>query len=35
VLAAAPNKGLSGLEEIDYAILEHNGAISVLSKRET
>jgi uncharacterized membrane protein YcaP (DUF421 family) len=32
VLAAARSKGLRGLEEIDYAILERNGQISILSK---
>jgi uncharacterized membrane protein YcaP (DUF421 family) len=33
VLAAARGKGLRGLEEIDYAILERNGQISILSKQ--
>ncbi len=33
VLAAARSKGLRGLEEIDYAILERNGQISILSKQ--
>ena len=32
VLAAARTKGLRGLEDIDYAILERNGQISILSK---
>jgi uncharacterized membrane protein YcaP (DUF421 family) len=32
VLAAARAKGFRGLEDIDYAILERNGQISVLSK---
>jgi uncharacterized membrane protein YcaP (DUF421 family) len=35
VLAAARTKGYRGLEEIDYAILERNGQISVLSKQKT
>jgi uncharacterized membrane protein YcaP (DUF421 family) len=33
VLAAARTKGLRGIEEIEYAILERNGQISVLKKR--
>jgi uncharacterized membrane protein YcaP (DUF421 family) len=33
VLAAARAKGIRGLEEIDYAILERNGQISILSKQ--
>jgi uncharacterized membrane protein YcaP (DUF421 family) len=33
VLAAARGKGLRGIEEIDYAILERNGQISILSKQ--
>jgi uncharacterized membrane protein YcaP (DUF421 family) len=34
ILAAARTKGLRGFENIDYAILERNGQISILSKRE-
>jgi uncharacterized membrane protein YcaP (DUF421 family) len=34
VLAAARTKGYRGLDEIDYAILERNGQITVLSKQE-
>ena len=33
VLAAARSKGLRGVEEIDFAILERNGQISILSKQ--
>jgi uncharacterized membrane protein YcaP (DUF421 family) len=33
VLAAARGKGYRGLEEIDYAVLERNGQITVLSKQ--
>jgi uncharacterized membrane protein YcaP (DUF421 family) len=33
VLAAARGKGYRGLEDIDYAILERNGQISILSKQ--
>jgi uncharacterized membrane protein YcaP (DUF421 family) len=33
VLATARTKGLRGIEDIDYAILERNGQISVLKKR--
>jgi uncharacterized membrane protein YcaP (DUF421 family) len=33
VLAAAPSKGFRSLDEIDYAILERNGQISILSKQ--
>jgi uncharacterized membrane protein YcaP (DUF421 family) len=33
VLAAARGKGLRGIEDIDYAILERNGQISILSKQ--
>jgi uncharacterized membrane protein YcaP (DUF421 family) len=32
VLAAARTKGLRSLDDIDYAILERNGQISILSK---
>jgi uncharacterized membrane protein YcaP (DUF421 family) len=32
VLAAARTKGYRGLDDIDYAILERNGQISILSK---
>jgi uncharacterized membrane protein YcaP (DUF421 family) len=32
ILAVARTKGIRGLEEIDYAILERNGQISILSK---
>lgn len=35
VLAAARSKGYRGLDEIDYAVLERNGQISVLSKEKT
>jgi len=34
VLAAARSKGLRGLDDIDYAVLERNGQISVLSTSE-
>jgi uncharacterized membrane protein YcaP (DUF421 family) len=34
VLAAARTKGYRGLEDIDYAILERNGQISILAKQE-
>jgi len=34
VLAAARTKGLTGLAEIDYAVLERNGQISILSKEK-
>jgi uncharacterized membrane protein YcaP (DUF421 family) len=33
VLAAARSKGLRGLDEIDYAVLERNGQISILAKQ--
>jgi uncharacterized membrane protein YcaP (DUF421 family) len=33
VLAAARTKGYRGLEEIDYAILERNGQITILAKQ--
>jgi uncharacterized membrane protein YcaP (DUF421 family) len=33
VLAAARTKGYRGLDDIDYAILERNGQISILSKQ--
>ncbi|MDQ1451433.1 MAG: hypothetical protein QOK38_1299 [Acidobacteriaceae bacterium] len=33
VLAAARSKGFRSLDEIDYAILERNGQISILSKQ--
>jgi uncharacterized membrane protein YcaP (DUF421 family) len=33
VLAAARTKGMRGVEQIDYAILERNGQISVIPKR--
>jgi uncharacterized membrane protein YcaP (DUF421 family) len=33
VLAAARAKGFRGLEDIDYAVLERNGQITVLSKQ--
>jgi uncharacterized membrane protein YcaP (DUF421 family) len=33
VLAAARTKGLRGFDEIEYAILERNGQISILSKK--
>ncbi len=32
VMAAARDKGMRGLEDIDYAILERNGEISVIGK---
>jgi uncharacterized membrane protein YcaP (DUF421 family) len=35
VLAAARSKGYRGLDEIDYAVLERNGQISVLSRQKT
>jgi uncharacterized membrane protein YcaP (DUF421 family) len=34
VLAAARTKGFRGLEDIDYAVLERNGQITILSKSE-
>jgi uncharacterized membrane protein YcaP (DUF421 family) len=34
ILAAARTKGLRGFDDIDYAILERNGQISILSKKE-
>jgi uncharacterized membrane protein YcaP (DUF421 family) len=34
VMAASRTKGVHGFEEIDYAILERNGGISVLKKKE-
>jgi uncharacterized membrane protein YcaP (DUF421 family) len=33
VLAAARTKGYRGVDDIDYAILERNGQISILSKQ--
>jgi uncharacterized membrane protein YcaP (DUF421 family) len=33
VLAAARSKGYRGVEQIDYAVLERNGQISILSKQ--
>jgi uncharacterized membrane protein YcaP (DUF421 family) len=33
VLAAARSKGYRGLEQIDYAVLERNGQITILSKQ--
>jgi uncharacterized membrane protein YcaP (DUF421 family) len=33
VLAAARSKGFRSLDEVDYAILERNGQISILSKQ--
>jgi uncharacterized membrane protein YcaP (DUF421 family) len=35
VLAAARTKGYRDLEDIDYAVLERNGQISVFSKQRT
>ena len=34
VMAAARTKGIRGFEDIDYAILERNGGISVMEKEE-
>lgn len=34
VLAAARSKGIKNLDKIDYAVLERNGQISLLSKPE-
>ena len=34
VLAAARTKGIRGIEEIEYAVLERNGGISVIEKDE-
>ena len=35
VMASARDKGIATLEEIDYAVLERNGEISVLKARES
>jgi uncharacterized membrane protein YcaP (DUF421 family) len=34
VMAAARTKGIRNLEEIEYAVLERNGGISVIQKEE-
>lgn len=34
VMASARTKGMRGFDEIDYAILERNGAISVMQKED-
>ena len=34
VLAAGRTKGIRGFEDIEYAVLERNGAISVIEKEE-
>ena len=34
VMAAARTKGIRAIEDIDYAILERNGGISVMKKEE-
>ena len=34
VMAAARTKGIRSFEQIDYAVLERNGAISVLKKKD-
>ncbi len=34
VLAAARTKGYRGVEQIDYAVLERNGQITILSKQK-
>ena len=34
VMAAARTKGIKQVEQIDYAVLERNGAISVIKKEE-
>jgi len=35
ILAAARTKGIRGLGDIDYAVLERNGQISILSRAES
>ncbi len=34
VMASARTKGIKSLEEIEYAVLERNGAISVIKRKE-